>query len=186
MAAWLFRGFGVWIAVAIAGVVAAFMAVPTVASAAPSRPVSSAASIALRAGGGAPSTTTLQCVTPAQMLREGGSTLTVGSTFRNAYYGYRVLLLDRECKEIDRWYWTSVDNLTYGTVEALETVMHEAQHTRGVHTEWVAECRAIQPVLAYLSKYHATRQELQLASDYLYHGMEKYRPLAYKLRGRCI
>jgi hypothetical protein len=134
--------------------------------------------------GGAPYRTDVQCVTGARMIRETGSANVLGLT-----YGDRstVLILNWECEEIVKWDVGGA--LRYGTVDALQTVMHEAQHAKGVNTEWVAECRAILPVLAYLGDSQFAGRispgVFKQVREYLHHGMEKNRPPAYKLSGRC-
>jgi len=164
---------------------AAFALIPSTASASSHTPWS-ATEVAFRAGG-APRTYSLSCVSPAQMTAAHGGLTTSNTTILGTTFPYerRVLILNSICAEIGKWYWTAEENLTYGTVAALQTVMHEAQHTRGVRTEWLTECRSLEPTLTFLSHNDTDAYQMRQAREYLYHGLEKSRPAAYKLRGRC-
>ena len=63
--------------------------------------------------------------------------------------------------------------------------MHEGMHARGVWTEWLAECLAIEPTIRFLKKWGVPQYEREAARDWLLYEAEESRPAEYKLRGRC-
>jgi hypothetical protein len=98
----------------------------------------------------------------------------------------RVVLLDwrRICVPLHR-FRTKARVQPADVVQALHVVLHEKAHVNGVRVEWRAECAALRPTLAQLRRWGYTPRQVRAARLFLTTTLDRARPSAYKLRGRC-